>query len=743
MQYATLLGLLATTLSVAAHGIMTWPIMRSLPQSQQDGYTYDMGAINVNLGPHPTGDKLCNYLPAGPVFTQTLAPGAATVDYNLMNSHQGGCVVYISKDNQKTWTVIGQDKKCGVAAEASSKQGSINVKIPAGEYKAVIRWSYIANNGGQPQEEAFGSCADVIVSAKGSNKHTKYLLLSQSQKSQLPQDSPNYWDQSCKVGALQCGANKAFVSYCISLKKSGGFGGGSSWYQYQCPNGKTCQGSGATGGLSYMLLAVVLLSIASTQVAAHGVMSWPIIRSLPKDQQDGYTYDMGAVNVNLGSHPGGDMLCNYLPAGPVFTQTLSPGAGSIEYNIMNAHQGGCIIYLSQDNQQTWTVIGQDKTCGVATESSSKQGTIPITLPAGSYNAIIRWTYTSNNGGQPQNEVFSSCADVRVDPSGSFSRKSVLLISQSASSELPRDGSKYWDQSCTAGAFQCGGNKAFINQCISLAGWGSSWYQYQCPSGTTCQSVGGVDSCAGSGGVTTTTTTTIGQPSSTTTTTTVAKPSSTTTTTTVVKTGSTTTTTTVAKTSTTSATTSTTTTTTKKATTTAATGGISNGAACTTYGAWACSNGCICSYAANNALTWQFTTVETATIEKGVWCIPCLEITRLVRPEDDYCQMTEAENPIDKNFSQYPLEDDVHDNSGDWKAATRSRTDIVEIVKRESSRVEDAGGSAWNQRNGLGKSETETKPANKKKEQETCTRRTVQVESDGSMAITPRRHSTLS
>ncbi|KAJ3008454.1 UNVERIFIED_CONTAM: hypothetical protein HDU68_003106 [Siphonaria sp. JEL0065] len=100
-------------------------------------------------------------------------------------------------------------------------------------------------------------------------------------------------------------------------------------------------------------------------------------------------------------------------------------------------------------------------------------------------------------------------------------------------------------------------------------------QYQCPSGTTCQSVGGVDSCVGNE---TTTAPTVGQTSSTTTTT-IGKPSSTTTTTTVVKTSSTTTTT-IAKTSTKAATTSTTTT--KKATTTAVAGGISNGVACTTY-----------------------------------------------------------------------------------------------------------------------------------------------------------------
>ncbi|KAJ3031141.1 UNVERIFIED_CONTAM: hypothetical protein HDU68_006272 [Siphonaria sp. JEL0065] len=86
-------------------------------------------------------------------------------------------------------------------------------------------------------------------------------------------------------------------------------------------------------------------------------------------------------------------------------------------------------------------------------------------------------------------------------------------------------------------------------------------------------------------------------------------SSTTTTTTVpIKSSSTTTTTTVAKTSTTTTTipvnsSSTTTTTTKVATTTAAAGGNTAGAACSTYGAWACSNSLICSYSATSTLVW--------------------------------------------------------------------------------------------------------------------------------------------
>ncbi|KAJ3074072.1 hypothetical protein HDU98_012191 [Podochytrium sp. JEL0797] len=222
---------------------------------------------------------------------------------------------------------------------------------------------------------------------------------------------------------------------------------------------------------------------------------------LPQDQQNGYTYTMGATNVNLGPHPAANTAsCNFLPAGPVFTQTMAPGAASIDWNIMNSHQGGCIVSLSQDGEKTWKQVGADPKCGVRAEATSGQGTIPITLPPGNYSAVLRWTYTSNNGGQPQNEQFNGCADIRVSTAGSNQRTNYLLLSQSAPSQLPRDGNNYWDSSCNTGSFQCGADEKFINQCISLAasgGWtgGSSWYEYQCPFGTVCKTVNGAAVCA--------------------------------------------------------------------------------------------------------------------------------------------------------------------------------------------------------------------------------------------------------
>ncbi|KAJ3003787.1 UNVERIFIED_CONTAM: hypothetical protein HDU68_005501, partial [Siphonaria sp. JEL0065] len=128
--------------------------------------------------------------------------------------------------------------------------------------------------------------------------------------------------------------------------------------------------------------------------------------------------------------------------------------------------------------------------------------------------------------------------------------------------------------------------------------------------------------------TTSTTTTTNKPTTSTTTTTVPVPTTSTTTTTVpISTTSTTTTTNKPTTSTTTTTnkpttsttttnkpSSTTTTTTKKPTTstttttikpttTAGSSGYSAGAACATYGAWACSNSLICSYGSAGSLVW--------------------------------------------------------------------------------------------------------------------------------------------
>ncbi|ORY50420.1 hypothetical protein BCR33DRAFT_762746 [Rhizoclosmatium globosum] len=250
MISSTLLAFAAAAVQVSAHGIMVWPIARALPGDQQQGYTYGKGAINVNLAPHPAYDINCNYLPPGPVFTQTLAPGPAVVDWTITAFHNGGCNVTISTDNQKTWQLLGQDPKCGIAPQAGTKgSGHIPITIPAvpagkTQYNAILRWTYTANNGGQPANEAFASCADVVISTTGSNTHTFMDILPSTPSAtdgMLPKSPWQFWDTSCKAGNLMCTTNPNFIQQCISLAASGGWNGGSSWYEYQCPNGTTCK----------------------------------------------------------------------------------------------------------------------------------------------------------------------------------------------------------------------------------------------------------------------------------------------------------------------------------------------------------------------------------------------------------------------------------------------------------------------------------------------------------------------
>ncbi|KAJ3018069.1 UNVERIFIED_CONTAM: hypothetical protein HDU68_011349 [Siphonaria sp. JEL0065] len=221
------------------------------------------------------------------------------------------------------------------------------------------------------------------------------------------------------------------------------------------------------------LIGVGFLVLSTSQVTAHGLMNWPISRIQPGDQQNGYTYGRSAANRNTGVHAHPDINCAYLPKGPVFTQVMAPGPATIDYTITAWHQGGCIVYLSRDNQQTWENIGEDPTCGVQSANPTGRGSVNVVIPDGSYQAVLRWYYLADNGGAP-NEFFNNCADVVVSPAGTNTHAKVEFL---------------------------GGHKNFINQCVSLAaggGWvgGSSWYAYQCPYDATCQSVNGIDTCVG-------------------------------------------------------------------------------------------------------------------------------------------------------------------------------------------------------------------------------------------------------
>ncbi|KAJ3235228.1 hypothetical protein HDU78_005299 [Chytriomyces hyalinus] len=244
----TILAILAIASQATAHGFMNWPITRMLPGDQQSGYSFTRTAANRNNDIHPDPDINCAYLPKGPVFTQTMAPGPATVDYTITAHHNGGCIVMLSTDGQKSWKEIGRDPTCGIQAKNPTGRGSVQVTIPDGTYSAVLRWNWVADNGGAPNE-IYNQCADIQVSPSGSNTHTKVEMMGGSTAAgftALPRGST--FNSGCsQAGALKCAeSNKAFINQCISIPAGGGYSGGINWYQYQCPNGATCQTSGGS-----------------------------------------------------------------------------------------------------------------------------------------------------------------------------------------------------------------------------------------------------------------------------------------------------------------------------------------------------------------------------------------------------------------------------------------------------------------------------------------------------------------
>ncbi|KAJ3006454.1 UNVERIFIED_CONTAM: hypothetical protein HDU68_004061 [Siphonaria sp. JEL0065] len=392
-----------------------------------------------------------------------------------------------------------------------------------------------------------------------------------------------------------------------------------------------------------LLSAVALIS---TQVSAHGFLGWPISRILPGDQQNGYTFGRAATNRNTAVHPDPDANCAYLPKGPVFTQTMAPGIATLDYTITAFHMGGCNATISLDGQKTWQLIGVDPTCGVQASNPTGRGSFNVTIPDGTYSAVIRWTYEAANGGDP-NELFNNCADINVAPSGSNQHLQVELLSGTSpwTTQLPKTPWQYQSASCgPTGSTLCAGpGSSFINQCVSLAAGGgfnggSSYYQYQCPFGSTCQTVNGVDACVGPNVPTSTTTTTTTASSKTTipptltapskstttsTTTTVPPTTSTTTTTARVSSTSSTTTTTTLRVTTSASSSTTTTTTLKASSTTTTTTTTAGGVPCDP--SWVStqvypSAGAKVSYQNANFVNKWWTQGETpdATKSSGVW-----------------------------------------------------------------------------------------------------------------------------
>ncbi|KAJ3238404.1 hypothetical protein HDU81_007885 [Chytriomyces hyalinus] len=213
---------------------MFYPFPRLVPGDAQNGFSIARGKNIHECADLPEGEHSLtgsakvpivnealffeNYETEGPALT-VLKPGNATVAYHITAAHQGGCNVYLRKKGEKEWQPIGADKTCGVGKSPYNR--TIPILLPAGEYSATIRWTYIADNnpGYTPeQNENFNTCADVQVASYGSNDYRINL-----------QPMLSYEDPCPVKDAYKC-VDSINVARCL----------GGRWYPLTCAPGKTC-----------------------------------------------------------------------------------------------------------------------------------------------------------------------------------------------------------------------------------------------------------------------------------------------------------------------------------------------------------------------------------------------------------------------------------------------------------------------------------------------------------------------
>ncbi|KAJ3061816.1 hypothetical protein HDU98_002297, partial [Podochytrium sp. JEL0797] len=200
-----------------------------------------------------------------------------------------------------------------------------------------------------------------------------------------------------------------------------------------------------------MLFKSALTAALLSLVSAHGMMQWPSPRLYPGDADNGFTIARSA-----SLHP-----CHGLSAGPVLTQALTGGKGSIDYIITAAHQGGCTVLMDRGNG--WETIGSHPSCG----THSHSGSIDINIPSGDYSAVIRWHYASDNY---SGEEFNTCSDVTVSSTGSNSHDLPSIEHQEECNLLD-------DRQCTPD----GGFK----QCGAVLNGSGFWFPKSCPNGLVC------------------------------------------------------------------------------------------------------------------------------------------------------------------------------------------------------------------------------------------------------------------
>ncbi|KAJ3414720.1 hypothetical protein HDV05_006157 [Chytridiales sp. JEL 0842] len=191
---------------------MLFPYPRLLPGDDANGFTYARSAVPP--------EETCQRLPRGATRTQVLKGGVPLqVDWDITAAHMGDCSIFLDLLDGRGWRLLAKAVGCG----NSAIPGSVTVTLPPGNYPAVLRWYYLAdNNPGQTGNvyinEVFNNCADIQVSDTGSNTHpTLFGAVGGGVYEKCAMED----DQQCTgtnsfAGWKQCGAGRWVPKTCPS-----------------------------------------------------------------------------------------------------------------------------------------------------------------------------------------------------------------------------------------------------------------------------------------------------------------------------------------------------------------------------------------------------------------------------------------------------------------------------------------------------------------------------------------------
>ncbi|KAK9721288.1 hypothetical protein K7432_003552 [Basidiobolus ranarum] len=147
-----------------------------------------------------------------------------------------------------------------------------------------------------------------------------------------------------------------------------------------------------------ILSIVFALAFFAVQVASHGHMSNPQVRTPPGDKDNGLTITRG---------PNNNMPCGGNPPGKTSTTYKSGSSIGISWEIGAAHKGSCSIDLSTHPDSGFKTI-HTWNCAEKTGSQSTS----VQLPKGTVceQCVLRFHWNA----ELTKENYVNCADVKIN-----------------------------------------------------------------------------------------------------------------------------------------------------------------------------------------------------------------------------------------------------------------------------------------------------------------------------------------